>query len=88
MTDERIGGYLETRRIKNPMKFRRYIQMFRREMQDGFLKKRFTNRNRKEQRRKEIEKQLQWLSNIHILQLTDKWTNIGSIYIIILRIVS
>jgi hypothetical protein len=53
--DENVDAYLETRRIKNQAKFKRYLVTFRKELQDGFLKKRFTNRSRKEQMRKEIE---------------------------------
>jgi hypothetical protein len=47
LSDALIDSYLETRRIKNPLKFKRYIQLFRQELEDGFLKKRFTNRSRK-----------------------------------------
>jgi hypothetical protein len=52
MSDDGIDAYLETRRIKNQLKFKRYLITFRKELQDGFLKKRFTNRNRKEQMRR------------------------------------
>jgi hypothetical protein len=54
LSDPLIDSYLETRRIKNPLKFKRYIQLFRQELEDGFLKKRFTNRSRKLQIQQQI----------------------------------
>lgn len=56
LNDQNIDNYLATRRIKNPLKFKRYLLLFKKELQDGFLKKRFTNRSRKEQMGKEISK--------------------------------
>lgn len=56
LNDQNIDNYLATRRIKNPLKFKRYLLLFKNELLDGFLKKRFTNRSRKEQIRKEISK--------------------------------
>jgi hypothetical protein len=54
MHEDNIDAYLQTRRIKNPVKFKRYLLLFRKELQEGFLKKRFTNRSRKEQMKREI----------------------------------
>jgi hypothetical protein len=54
LSDPLIDSYLETRRIKNPLKFKRYIQLFRQELEDGFLKKRFTNCSRKLQIQQQI----------------------------------
>lgn len=49
LREERVEEYLEGRRIKNPAKFKRYVLLFRRELEEGFIKKRFTNRTRKAQ---------------------------------------
>ena len=54
MDEENIDGYLETRRIKSAPKFKKYLLLFRQELEDGFLKKRFTNLSRKEQYRREL----------------------------------
>jgi hypothetical protein len=45
LTDESVDRYLTTRRIKDPIKFKRYIQLFLQELEDGFIKKRFSNRH-------------------------------------------
>lgn len=54
MDEENIDSYLETRRIKSPLKFKKYMLLFRQELEEGFLKKRFTNLSRKEQFRREL----------------------------------
>jgi hypothetical protein len=47
INEENVNDYLETRRIKNAEKFKKYLWVFRKELKDGFLKKRFTNKSRK-----------------------------------------
>jgi hypothetical protein len=47
LREERVEEYLEGRRIKNAGKFKRYVMLFRKELEEGFIKKRFTNRSRK-----------------------------------------
>jgi hypothetical protein len=46
LTEDNLDHYLSTRRIKDPEKFKRYIQLFMQELEDGFIKKRFSNKHR------------------------------------------
>jgi hypothetical protein len=46
LNEESVDRYLSTRRIKDPIKFKRYIQLFLQELEEGFIKKRFSNRQR------------------------------------------
>jgi hypothetical protein len=51
LTHENIDHYLSTRRIKDPEKFKRYMELFVQELEEGYIKKRLSSKHRIMRRR-------------------------------------
>ncbi len=46
LTQQNVDHYLSTRRIRDPQKFKHYIQLFLQELEEGHLNRRFSDRHR------------------------------------------
>lgn len=55
LSSERIDEYLSSRRIKDPIKFKTYIELFLSELQEGYIKKRLSTKHRPLRRRTPVD---------------------------------
>lgn len=46
LTQQNVDHYLATRRIRDPEKFKHYIQLFLQELEEGHLNRRFSDKHR------------------------------------------